>query len=201
MLATVRPVPSDDPRSDADLLAAHVAGDRRAFAELFRRHQPRLLRLARGRSRSVEDADDALQDAMLSAHRAAADFRRDAAVGSWLHRIVVNACSDRLRRGRIRPETAMPAGPAAPDHADAVESALVVRRALLELPPGQRAAVLTVDLHGYSVTEAAVLLGVAPGTVKSRRARGRARLAVILAAPPGGPGPNMPRTAGRNTPA
>jgi RNA polymerase sigma-70 factor (ECF subfamily) len=201
MLATVRPVPSDDPRSDADLLAAHVAGDRGAFAELFRRHHPRLLRLARGRSRSAEDADDALQEAMLSAHRSAAAFRRDAAVGSWLHRIVVNACTDRLRRSRTRVEAAIPLRPAVPDHATAVESALVVQRALLELPTGQRAAVLAGALHGDSVTEAAALLGVAPGTVKSRRARGRARLAGILAAPPVSTGRGMPRTEERNTPA
>lgn len=79
-------------RSDAELLAAHVAGDRYAFGELFGRHQRHLHRLARLTTRSPEDAEDALQDAMLSAHRGAGAFRHDAAVGSWLHRIVVNAC-------------------------------------------------------------------------------------------------------------
>lgn len=89
------------PRTDAALLAAHVAGDRYAFAELVGRHHPRLYRLARSTTRCAEDADDALQDALLAAHRGAASFRHDAAVGSWLHRIVVNACLDRMRR--IRP--------------------------------------------------------------------------------------------------
>jgi RNA polymerase sigma-70 factor (ECF subfamily) len=90
-------------RSDAELLAAHVAGDRYAFDELFHRHRRQLHRLARLTSRTAEDAEDALQDAMLSAHRGAGSFRYDAAVGSWLHRIVVNACLDRLRRAKAHP--------------------------------------------------------------------------------------------------
>ena len=92
-------------RSDAELLAAHVAGDRYAFEELFRRHHRQLYRLARRTTRTPEDAADALQDAMLAAHRGAASFRHDAAVGSWLHRIVVNACLDRLRRTKASPTT------------------------------------------------------------------------------------------------
>ena len=91
---------SGENRSDAELLAAHVTGDRYAFEALFHRHHRHLYRLARLTTASPEDAADALQEAMLSAHRTAASFRHDAAVGSWLHRIVVNACLDRLRRAR-----------------------------------------------------------------------------------------------------
>ena len=98
---------TEDTRSDAALLAAHLGGDRHAFAELIGRHRPRLYRLARGRSQTAEDADDALQDALLAAHRYAGGFRHDAAVGSWLHRIVVNACLDRLRRSATRPTVAL----------------------------------------------------------------------------------------------
>ena len=92
-------------RSDAELLAAHVAGDRYAFEELFYRHHRQLYRLAMMTSRNPDDAADALQDALLSAHRTAASFRRDAAVSSWLYRIVVNACLDRLRRNKTHPTT------------------------------------------------------------------------------------------------
>ena len=94
-------------RSDAELLAAHVAGDRYAFEELFHRHHRQLHRVARLTSRSAEDAEDALQDAMVSAHRGAGAFRHDAAVSSWLHRIVVNACLDRLRRNKSHLTTAL----------------------------------------------------------------------------------------------
>lgn len=189
-LANVRSVsrPAADPasvRTDADLLVAHVDGDRYAFAELFGRHRTQLYRLARRRSQNAEDADDAVQEAMLSAHRGAGSFRNDAAVGSWLHRIVVNACRDRLRRSAIRPTTALEDDDCVPvpDRAAEVETAIVVRQALMQLPTAQRAAVIAVDMHGYSVADAAALLGIAEGTVKSRCARARARLAVLLGCP------------------
>jgi RNA polymerase sigma-70 factor, ECF subfamily len=173
------------PRSDGELLAAHVAGDRRAFEELFGRHRDRLLRVARIGCRDPEDAADALQDAMLKAHRSAASFRHQCAVGTWLHRIVVNACVDTLRR-KTAPHHAVvdvvadPAACALPDPTTRTDTELVVRHALLRLPVEQRSAVVVVDMHGYSVAEAAALLGVAEGTVKSRRARARARLAAAL---------------------
>lgn len=169
-------------RSDAELLAAHVAGDRYAFEELIGRHQRRLHQLARRTTRSPEDAADAMQDAMLAAHRGAAAFRHDAAVGSWLHRIVVNACLDRLRRTAAQPTIALTDNEAIGDRTAQVDTALVVRRALMRLPAEQRAAVLAVDMHGYSVADAAALLGVAEGTVKSRCARARARLTGLLRA-------------------
>ncbi|OJZ64765.1 RNA polymerase sigma factor SigM [Mycobacterium paraffinicum] len=167
-------------RSDAELLAAHVAGDRHAFGELFLRHQRQLHRLARLTTRTAEDAEDALQDAMLSAHRGAGAFRHDAAVGSWLHRIVVNACLDRLRRIKAHPTVPLEDVYAVADRTAQVETAMMVHRALMRLPVEQRAAVVAVDMQGYSVADTAALLGVAEGTVKSRCARARVRLAELL---------------------
>ncbi|MCW1958298.1 MAG: RNA polymerase sigma factor SigM [Mycobacterium sp.] len=180
-------MPSWSDRSDAELLYAHVAGDRYAFEELFRRHRDRLYRVARRRSHTAEDAHDAVQDAMLSAHRAAPSFRHDAAVGSWLSRIVVNACRDRLRRSIIRPTIALVETDCPPvaDRTGELETALVVAQALRRLPVQQRDAVVAIDMHGYSVADAAALLEVAEGTVKSRCARGRARLAGLLRCPGG----------------
>ncbi|WP_102145533.1 RNA polymerase sigma factor SigM [Mycobacterium hubeiense] len=168
-------------RSDAELLTAHVAGDRYAFEELFYRHQRQLYRLARLTSGSPEDAADALQDAMLSAHRTAAAFRYDSAVSSWLYRIVVNACLDRLRRAKTHPTTTFDADAySGGDPTRRVETSIVIERALMRLPVEQRAAVVAVDMHGYSVAETARMLGVAEGTVKSRCARARAKLAEAL---------------------
>lgn len=172
---------AESDRSDAELLAAHVAGDRYAFEELFYRHHRQLYRLAVLTSRNPDDAADALQDALLSAHRRAASFRRDAAVSSWLYRIVVNACLDRLRRHKSHPTTELtddtcPVG----DHTSRVDTAIVVERALMRLPVEQRAAVVAVDMQGYSVAEAARMLGIAEGTVKSRCSRARAKLAEVL---------------------
>jgi RNA polymerase sigma-70 factor (ECF subfamily) len=168
-------------RSDAELLTAHVAGDRYAFEELFYRHHRQLHRLARISSRNPEDAADALQDAMLSAHRSAPAFRHDSAVSSWLYRIVVNACLDRLRRNKTHPTTEL--GDDAchvGDPAPRVDTAVVVERALMRLPVEQRAAVVAVDMQGYSVAETARMLGIAEGTVKSRCSRARAKLAEAL---------------------
>ena len=168
-------------RSDAELLAAHVAGDRYAFEELFYRHHRQLYRLAMITSRNPDDAADALQDALLSAHRKAASFRKDAAVSSWLYRIVVNACLDRLRRNKTRPETELvdngcPVG----DHAQRVDTAIMVEDEMIRLPARPQAAVVAVDMQGYSVAETARMLGVAEGTVKSRCSRARAKLAEAL---------------------
>jgi RNA polymerase sigma-70 factor, ECF subfamily len=172
---------TDGSRSDAELLAAHVAGDRDAFKALFDRYHRQLYRLALLTSRSPEDAADSLQDALFSAHRTAPGFRYDASVSSWLYRIVVNASLDRLRRNKTHAtvplvDDAHPRG----DPTSRVETALVVERALLRLPVEQRAAVVAVDMHGYSIAETARLLGVPEGTIKSRCARARAKLARSL---------------------
>lgn len=170
-------------RTDEQLLAAHVAGDRFAFEVLFNRYQPQLYQLARITIRCPDDARDALQDAMLSAHCGAPKFRHDCSVSSWLYRIVVNACLDRLRRHKARPTTpleAMTSAGSVGDPAPGVDTAIVVELALKRLPVEQRAAIVAVDMQGFSVAEAARMLGVPEGTVKSRRARARTKLATTL---------------------
>jgi RNA polymerase sigma-70 factor (ECF subfamily) len=162
------------------LLAAHVAGDPYAFEELFYRHHRQLYRLAKITSRNPDDAADALQDALFAAHRRAATFRYDASVSSWLYRIVVNSCLDRLRRNKSHAVTPLEEGHAVSDPTTRVDTAIMVERALLRLPLEQRAVVVAVDMQGYSVAETARLLGVPEGTVKSRCSRARAKLARTL---------------------
>jgi RNA polymerase sigma-70 factor (ECF subfamily) len=152
--------------TDTELLRRHVAGD-------------------------PEDAADALQEAMISAFRRAGDFRGESAVTTWLHRIVVNAAVDRLRRRPGR-GARWPAAQAVPDDRAAdgprampysVESAelrLDVNAALRKLPHQQRTALVLVDMLGYPVADVGEMLGVSVGTVKSRCARGRARLLPYL---------------------
>ncbi|MFI9008631.1 RNA polymerase sigma factor SigM [Actinosynnema sp. NPDC053489] len=171
--------------SDADLIAAHAAGDPHAFSELVRRHRDRMWAVALRTLRDPDEAADALQEAFISAFRAAAGFRAESQVTTWLHRIVVNACLDRMRRRQTRPTVPLPeAGPGEPvSPRDAMaerETRLVVQAALNELPEEQRAPIVLVDVEGYSVAETAQLLGIAEGTVKSRCARGRAKLAKVL---------------------
>jgi RNA polymerase sigma-70 factor, ECF subfamily len=93
---------------DAALLRAHVDGDPDAFAALVARHQDRMWSIALGIMRNPEDAADALQDAYIAAFRRAGSFRGDARVTTWLHRVVVNACLDRLRMMRSRETEPLP---------------------------------------------------------------------------------------------
>jgi RNA polymerase sigma-70 factor, ECF subfamily len=185
---TLHPHHSDP--TDAELLQAHVDGDPSAFATLVARHQDRLWAVALGVMRNPDDAADALQEAYISAFRRAASFRGQARVTTWLHRVVVNACLDRLRSLKVRATEALPddldrspelsAEPA--DPVEAAQQREVIVAALGRLNGDQRAALVLVDMQGYSVEEAAAILGCAPGTVKSRCARGRARLVPLLAA-------------------
>lgn len=177
-------------RTDAELLAAHVAGDPTAFEEIVRRHRDRLWAVALRTTGDPEEAADALQDALISAFRRADQFRGDSAVTTWLHRIVVNASLDRLRRRAVRFAQPLPddnddlpgAVVADPnDHLDRRLTQLAVTSALAELPEDQRNAVLLVDVEGWSVQEAARMLDCPEGTVKSRCFRGRSKLAKRLA--------------------
>ena len=194
------PEPGPDPTDwstleDRDLLAAHVAGRPGAFGELFGRHRDRLWAVALRTTGNPEDAADGLQDAMISAYRRAGSFRGDSAVTTWLHRVVVNACLDRLRAATVRRTHPLPedlddhvatVGAAHPgEQPEAMSLRSEERRAVLaalaSLPAEQRAAVVLVDMEGYPVAEAARILDCPVGTVKSRCSRARARLAVVLA--------------------
>ncbi|MBY8888150.1 RNA polymerase sigma factor SigM [Streptomyces sp. PTM05] len=175
---------------DAELLARHVAGDPDAFGELARRHRDRLWAVAVRTLGDPEEAADAVQDAFVSAFRAAHTFRGQSAVTTWLHRITVNACLDRARKAASRRTDAVSdtdqlesllephESAAAPAERGELHRELI--GALGTLPPDQRAALVLVDMQGYPVAEAARILDVPPGTVKSRCARGRARLLPLL---------------------
>lgn len=172
--------------SDQDLLALHVDGDPDAFGELVRRHRDRLWAVALRTLGDREEAADAVQDALVSAYRAAHTFRGQSAVTTWLHRITVNACLDRARKAASRKTSPVDDTERLEQLLEPHESASApaerndLHRQLLEalgtLPPDQRAALVLVDMQGYPVAEAARMLDVPTGTVKSRCARGRARL-------------------------
>lgn len=196
--------------SDQDLLARHVAGDGHAFGELVRRHRDRLWAVALRTLGDREEAADAVQDALVSAYRAAHTFRGQSAVTTWLHRITVNACLDRARKAAYRRTAPVDDTERLERLLEPAESASApaerndLHRRLLEalatLPPDQRAALVLVDMQGYPVAEAARVLDVPTGTVKSRCARGRARLLPLLTdlRPGGGGGDTKPAGTERN---
>lgn len=189
--------------SDQELLALHAAGDPDAFGELVRRHRDRLWAVALRTLGDREEAADAVQDALVSAYRAAHTFRGESAVTTWLHRITVNACLDRARKAASRKTAPL-------DDTDRLERLLEPHEsaeapaerhdlhrqllaALATLPAEQRAALVLVDMQGYPVAEAARILDVPTGTVKSRCARGRAKLVPLLT--------HLRADTGDNTPA
>lgn len=194
--------------SDSDLLARHVTGDPNAFGELVRRHRDRLWALALRTLGDREEAADAVQDALVSAFRSAHTFRGQSAVTTWLHRITVNACLDRARKAASRRTATVTderqfevllepqESAAAPAERDELHRELL--RALATLSLEQRTALILVDMQGYPVAEAAAVLGVPTGTVKSRCARGRARLLPLLSHLRESPGSSGDRAGGRN---
>jgi RNA polymerase sigma factor (sigma-70 family) len=178
-----------DSMDDHELLRLHVAGNPDTFGVLVKRHRDRMWAVAIRTLGEPEEAADALQEAFISAFRRADSFRGDAKVTTWLHRIVVNACLDRIRRRQVRQADPLPededraaglAGPAEDDPAEVRERRLDVLNALKQINSDQRSALVLVDMEGYSIEEAAAILGCAPGTVKSRCARGRAKLLPLL---------------------
>src|SRR5450432_1875670 len=177
--------PVDLDAADLDLLRRHLDGDAEAFTQIVRRHRDRLWAVALRTTGDPEEAADALQEALISAMRHAASFRGDAKLSTWLHRIVVNACLDRLRRRAAHPTSPLPDDDRAPstsrDEFDDRDTAADVRAALATLPADQRAAIVLVDIEGYPVADAAAILEVPTGTVKSRCARGRVKLVPLLA--------------------
>ena len=179
-----------DGRSDEELLGDFVAGDRDAFPVLVRRHEDRLFALAMRMTGNRADALDATQDAFVAAFRRARSFRGDAAFGTWLYRIAINACQDLLRRRK--PESSRDADETAEDPIatgasarveDVVGARVDLVRALAELPEEYREALVMHDLGGVPYEEIALLTETKIGTVKSRISRGRQRLAELLEHP------------------
>ncbi|MET9569101.1 RNA polymerase sigma factor SigM [Streptomyces virginiae] len=195
-------------RGDQELLALHVAGDPDAFGELVRRHRDRLWAVALRTLGDREEAADAVQDALVSAYRAAHTFRGDSAVTTWLHRITVNACLDRARKAASRRtaplddterlERLLEPHESAEAPAERQDLHRQLLAALRTLPDEQRAALVLVDMQGYPVAEAADILDVPTGTVKSRCARGRAKLLPLLTHLRTNAGDNTTAERGRN---
>jgi RNA polymerase sigma-70 factor, ECF subfamily len=171
------------PPSDAELLAAHRAGDPHAFGELVARYRNRMWGIAVRTLHHPEDAADVVQEALVAAYRRAGTYRGEASVRTWLHRILLNACIDRLRKeGRHKtvPLRDAEAVQRRPDVAVDVVTRLSVVDALAALPAHQRVAVVLVDVQGWPLDEVAEVLEIPVGTVKSRCARGRVRLGALL---------------------
>ncbi|MCS4490465.1 sigma-70 family RNA polymerase sigma factor [Corynebacterium sp. ES2794-CONJ1] len=178
-------------QADEVLVADYLAGSDAAFAEIVGKHERHLRYVARKYARTEADAEDILQDALLRAARNLSGFRGDSKLSTWLHRLVANASYDHNRKHthsvisadraefNAEVEAAMSFDPFA-ELIDRMNLSEEMQRALDLLPPEHRAALVLIDFAEHSVSEAAEILQVAPGTIKSRRARGRRMLKEIL---------------------
>ena len=177
-----------------DELTLHRAkrGDPAAFEALITPHERMLWRVCWHYTQHTEDARDCAQEAMLKAWRALPDYRGNCSLETWLYRIAASCCLDFLRRkGRWAAESAEQlaeeAGFDPPDPSPQPEEALQRRderaelqSALAALPDDMRIALTMSAVEGRRYEDIAQVLGVAPGTVKSRISRARVRLSEIL---------------------
>ena len=186
---------TDSVTDDAQLVAQAKAGSQEAFCELVERHKGRAMSIALGLLGHCEEAKDASQEAFVKAYRALPGFRGEAAFATWLHRIVVNECQSALRaRTRQTRRLWFPAPndageseedfvtlvpsqqPSARDMAHDAETARLLRQAITQLSPRQRAVVTLRYLQGCSLDEVAQALGCATGTVKAQLSRAHRHL-------------------------
>ena len=196
-------IAAPEPAVDDGLLVSRVcAGDAAAFELLMRRHNRRLYRVARSLLRDPAEAEDAVQEAYLAAYRALPGFRSDAALSTWLTRIVVNECMGRLRRQARRDNIlpivagrgphqeegqAMADEPSAIDHETPdrllarAEVRALLERSIDELPQDFRAVFVMRAVEELSVEETAQCLGIPEATVRSRHFRARSLLRESLA--------------------
>ena len=183
---------------DAELVARIRTGDEGACEALVREHAGAMLAVARRFLRCEDESADAVQEAFLAAFRAIDAFAGNAALSTWLHRIVVNECLKRLQRRKRRrtaslddvmpafDEHGRPAGPASPS-APAAEDPLVraetraqVRACIDQLPDAYRTVLFLRDIAELDTDQTAEWLGTTPGAVKTRLHRARQALRSLL---------------------
>jgi RNA polymerase sigma-70 factor, ECF subfamily len=175
--------------ADRDIVASCRRDEPGAFEELYRRHVSRVYTLAYRMTGSAADAEDLVQDVFMQVYRRLDSFRGEAAFGTWLHRLAVNACLDlaRSKQGRrqrltdyVDDEEAL--GPAAygPWRPESALDRLDLERAIAQLPPSYRRAFLLHDVEGLEHHEVGAALGIAEGTSKSLLHKARTRLRTLL---------------------
>ena len=177
---------------DRELVARAKSGDRAAANELLRRHYDRIYAICRRIAGNDADAADATQEALMAIVRGLDRFDGKAKFSTWSYRVATNACLDELRRRKRRPTptdmdehadwSTQTADVEAGEFDDRMVERDAMSLALAELPDDFREPVVLRDVGGLDYAEISQQLGIPPGTVRSRIARGRAKLAEILAA-------------------
>ena len=192
-LETLQP---GDALDDVSIAARVARGDAAAFEVLMRRYNRRLYRLARAALRDDTEAMDALQDAYLCAYRSMGQFRGEAALSTWLSRLVLNECSARSRRALRRDNivsivstdpsmdafTRVPDSGESPDHHTArLQIRQALERKVSELPEALRLVFVLRSIEELSVEETADTLAISQDAVRTRHLRAKSLLREALA--------------------
>jgi len=180
-MTALSPVQSLIEVEDKQLLKLYIDGEIEALSELFKRHNSKMKTIAYRITKNNADAEDVVQNALISVMRSAHKFRGEAAVSTWLFRIVTNAAIDKLRSIKAHPLYELPADlPLTTSEISVTDLSLDLVQALKSLPENQRNVVLLIDVAGWTIADVAQKLKCAPGTVKSRCHRAHAKLAQEL---------------------
>lgn len=179
--------------SETDQIARAAGGDRAAQSALVNRHMPTVHALARRMLSDAAEAEDVTQEAFIRAWKALPDWQPRARFSTWLHRVTLNLCYDRLRRRRELTLAEPPDRPdpgLTPDQSlDQGQRVAGIEAAIAALPDRQKAALTLCAIEGHSNIEAAEILDVSVEALESLLARARRRLRETLtdtaAAPPG----------------
>lgn len=183
----------DTDSPDLDLIARARQGDLTAFNVLVERYQTSVFNLCLRMLGAPAPAEDAAQEAFISAYRSLGRFR-GGSFRAWLFRIAANACYDEMRRRKARPATSLDrsgdegerpieppdTAPSMEERAATAELHRALEDALAQLPDEQRLAIVLCDVQGFGYAEIAETMRVSLGTVKSRISRARSRLRTII---------------------
>ena len=167
---------------EREMVIAAQEGSNEAFSGLVRVHQRRAYAIVRAIVLSHEDAEDAVQEGFLHAHRALDRFRPDQPFGAWLYRIMANAALDLVRRRKVRDADELPESIPMPFRDPAVSRELRERlhEALAQLTERQRAVIVMHDVEGFTHGEIGQTLGIPEGTARSDLHHARAALRRLL---------------------
>jgi RNA polymerase sigma-70 factor, ECF subfamily len=168
----------DERDCDRELMRRVAARDEAAFADVVERWGGRLFAVASRLLGSPEDAEDAVQRALLQCYVGAAGYNPRWAVSTWLYRILTNVCLDELRRRASR--SARAAAAPRPEPTGSPTDRLDVARALGRVPREARVLLALHYVDGLSYGELARIRGISVNTVKSQLARGKAIMRAAL---------------------
>lgn len=180
-MSTLLSIKSYKDLSDKSLLDLYINGEKDALSEIFLRHKSKMKSVAYRITKNDQDAEDVVQNSMISIMKNAHKFRGESAVTTWIYKIVSNAAIDKLRALKsVQSLENINELIVNNQEINNKDFSLDLMNALNSLPINQREVIFLIDFEGFSIKDAAKKLKCAPGTIKSRCHRAHEKLAKQL---------------------